>query len=189
MNVVTIIGVSVLGLVTVLSAFHGMKAYRGYKIRKSENYSEEAILEELENEDVLVRESSFSEVLNSMSSKSSREVNSQKSLSAQEIASTTFKKGNLENKEVKYPNSQSSLRSAAIAFNKREHDRERDRSSDEWNPNATHSFTSSSNMGNNNSSDKSSIFDTGDSGFRSNLSSTDESIFSSSSKDFSGNSN
>lgn len=184
MNVVTIIGVSVLGLVTVLSAFHGMKAYRGYKIRKSENYSEEAILEELENEDVLVRESSFSEVLNSMSSKSSREVNSQKSLSAQEIASTTFKKENLENKEVKYPNSQSSLRNAAIAFNKREHDRERDRSSD-----ATHSFTSSSNMGNNNSSDKSSIFDTGDSGFRSILSSTDESIFSSSSKDFSGNSN
>lgn len=188
MNVVTIIGVSVLGLVTVLSAFHGMKAYRGYKIRKSENYSEEAILEELENEDVLVRESSFSEVVISMSSKSSEKVNSQKSMSALKTAATTFKKENLENKEVKYPNSQSSLRNAAIAFNKREHDRERDRSTDEWNPNATHSFTSTSNMGINNSSDKSSIFDTGDSGFRSNLSSTNESTFSSSSKGFSGSS-
>ncbi|MGR7910327.1 hypothetical protein ACU64V_13025 [Lysinibacillus capsici] len=92
MNMVTIIGVSVLGLVTVLSAFHGIKAYRGYKIRKTENYSEEAILEELENEDVLVRESSFSEVLNSMSSKSSKEVNSQKSLSARKLPQLLLKK-------------------------------------------------------------------------------------------------
>lgn len=181
MNMITIIGLSVLGLVTVLSAFQGIKAYRGYKIRKSDYYSEEAPLEKLENENVLVRESSFSEVV---SSKSSEEVNSQKSLSALETAATTFNKG-LENKEAKHQNSQSSLRSAAFAFNKREHEEK----GTEVQMNGTHSFTSTSNMGINNNSDKSSIFDTGDSGFRSNLSSTNESIFSSSSKGFSGSSN
>lgn len=105
MSIVTIIGVSVLGLVTILSAFHGIKAFRGYKSEKSENYLDEAIiLEELENEDLRKGEGSFSKVVNSMySNKSSEEIKNQQSSSSLKTAAATLIK---EFKKIKKRNIQ-----------------------------------------------------------------------------------
>ncbi|MGE7988501.1 hypothetical protein [Lysinibacillus fusiformis] len=186
MSIVTIIGVSVLGLVTILSAFHGIKAFRGYKSQKSENYLDEAIiLEELENEDLRKGEGSFSKVVNSMySNKSNEEIKNQQSSSSLKTAAATLNKGVQENKEEKYPGSQSSLRSAAITFNKREYDRERNGSTGLWSSNALPS--SSSYMDIDDRFDKGTNINTGDLDSRNSVSSTNESVYSSSSKGFSG---
>ncbi len=186
MSIVTIIGVSVLGLVTILSAFHGIKAFRGYKSEKSENYLDEAIiLEELENEDLRKGEGSFSKVVNSMySNKSSEEIKNQQSSSSLKTAAATLNKGVQENKEEKYPGSQSSLRSAAITFNKREYDRERNGSTSLWSSNTLPS--SSSYMDIDDRFNKGTNINTGDLDSRNRVSSTNESVYSSSSKGFSG---
>ncbi|WDV09270.1 hypothetical protein [Lysinibacillus irui] len=183
MNIVTIIGVSVLGLITILSAFHGYKAYRGHKLRQFEDYSEEAsILKALDNEDLNVEDSSFSKIVSSMnSSKSSEEITNQQSTNVMKSAVDEFSKMDNESKNIKStqsPGSQSSLRSAAIAFNKRENDRVKGGSTDIWSPTTSHLFTSTVSMDNNNRCDESSVFDTGNSSFGSSFSSSNDSSFS-----------
>ncbi|MBX8945969.1 hypothetical protein [Lysinibacillus sp. K60] len=183
MNIVTIIGVSVLGLITILSAFHGYKAYRGYKLRQFEDYSEEtSVLNALDNEDLHVENSSFSKIVSSMNiSKSSEEITNLQSTNVMKTAVDEFSKMDTESKNVKStqsPGSQSSLRSAAIAFNKRENDRVKGGSNDIWSPTTSHLFTSSVSMDNNNRCDESSVFDTGNSSFGSNYSSSNDSSYS-----------
>ncbi|PIJ97981.1 hypothetical protein [Lysinibacillus sphaericus] len=178
MNFVTIIGVSVLGLITILSAFHGYKAYRGYKLRQFEDYSEEAsILKELDNEDLYVEDSSFSKIVSSMkSSKSSEEITNQQLTNVMKSAVDEFSKRDTESKDVK--STQSSLRSAAIEFNKRENDRVKSGSTDIWSSTTSHLFTSSVSMDKSNRCDESSVFDTGNSSFGSSFSSSNDSSFS-----------
>ena len=113
MNIVTVIGVSVLGIISIISAYQGIKAYLKHRASKFVNYSDDiSVLDELENEDVQKGESSFRKAISY-----TKEIKNPQSTLKPTI--TSFK-GEQGNKEVKHPHTESTLRSAAIAFNKRE---------------------------------------------------------------------
>ncbi len=161
MNIVTIIGVSVLGIITIISVFLGLKAYRGYKLSKYSDHEDE-ILGKVEKDEYVVGSISkgvhvgisIGKAVNSMSNKTNHE-------------------------EVKNLHSGSSLRSAAISFNKREQDKERGGSNDVWSPTTTQLFASSLESSTNNHCDTGSIFDNDNSSHGSNFSTSNDSGFSS----------
>ena len=147
MNIVTIIGASVLGIISIISVFLGFKAYRGYRLNKYGDHEDE-ILGKVEKDEYVVGSiskgvhvgSSIGKAVNSMSNKTNHE-------------------------EVKNLDSGSSLRSAAISFNKREQDKERGGSNGVWSPTTTQIFASSLESSTNNHCDTGSVFDTNNSTF------------------------
>lgn len=176
MDIVTIIGVSILGVIAALSLILCFKAYREHKMRVfDEEQDYLAVLEELENKKV-----------------DNSDVNSIKmavdSLSPlRSVATATKVKGTLDNETE--DNTNSSLRRAAASHFSREREKDRNKSNDVWSMTSTSSsnnlFATSYDNPGDNCNKSGSVFESGVSNFGSNHSPND-SVFSSSGGDSGG---
>ncbi|MFY0520551.1 hypothetical protein ACOMCU_22380 [Lysinibacillus sp. UGB7] len=183
MNSVLLIGTIGLGIISIGSVILCYKSYREHTLKNSADYldNEPSILEGLKKENCDVEESSFRKAVTSFDRSehdTEGEFKPTDSLLRKAIASS-----NRNDDEEKVLKSSSSLRNAAVSFNKREREKGRSNSNEGWNttPNNNLFATSYLNDTTNEHCNKGgSTFDSGASDFGSNVSSSNDSMFSSS---------